>query len=878
MPNQLVFPFKRTAPAAVKASLREYIQANHTDTHPDAFKWDISRWDTLRKEALGGQVHESSVDSALEYHAQLVFILTKLPPDIGLSITYYPAFPSSTSQLLTLPNLFYERACVLFNLASLYCQLASAQDRISAEGIKRASNQFQLSAGVLSYLIAEVLPPLQSSLESSQTPTSLPPDLSEPFLLSLEWLMLAQAQECSWQKAVSGKLAHYSLHPQYLTLIRAADQLKNGVVAKLASQVSIFYSSSLSALDSAPASVKSTFPQGWIPHLQTKMHHFDAAAQYRKSLDEADSNNYGNQIGRLQIAQVAANKAADIARKGRVQKNVQEDVKSLVGMIGIDLARVDRDNGLIYHQDVPAISSLPPVPGAAIARLVSPPGLSNPSSVVGTEVILGGLEGWGVRTACDIYNDRKNNWIREEILDVQRQLDANSSQTLSSLNLPSSLDALQKPIGLPPSLLRKAEEVRLEGAEEKVNHTIEDIHRLRDICRETIEEALDILDAEATEDEQYRDAFKEDEWTRTPSHEANWELTDQATRYRDVLDRAGESDAVVENKWEEWEDRVKVLGWDEAKIEATVPTTTHSSSSARSLKTSSSQTQKHVRNLRSSLEVLDDILLARSTLVSQVQQFASGDDIKPRIMREAAGIERWIEVNPAMFEDTLEEEMGKYERYREKMEQSKASQEELLEKIKTQNELFLQSRKDDPAVKAREQALQSLDIAYHRYREICGNLEEGLKFYNDFTGILCKFRDSCKEWVRQRREDVSWLTDSFGHVSLTPTTASSVQEAEPSPESSPPRAQELSLGSPSPVHPPVVMKSRPVLDLPPPDSDEWEETPMFHPPQPPSHPPAPPQDASVHAPAGGAGASAEMDRERTVRRSKRTRTSVLPGR
>lgn len=63
---------------------------------------------------------------------------------IGLSITYYPAFLSSSIQLLTLSNLFYERACVLFNLASLYCQLASAQDRTSSEGINRALNQFQV--------------------------------------------------------------------------------------------------------------------------------------------------------------------------------------------------------------------------------------------------------------------------------------------------------------------------------------------------------------------------------------------------------------------------------------------------------------------------------------------------------------------------------------------------------------------------------------------------------------------------------------------------------------------------------------------------------------------------------------------------------------
>lgn len=37
------------------------------------------------------------------------------------------------------------------------------------------------------------------------------------------------------------------------------------------------------------------------------------------------------------------------------------------------------------------------------------------------------------------------------------------------------------------------------------------------------------------------------------------------------------------------------------------------------------------------------------------------------------------------------------------------------------------SRKDDPTVKEREHALQSLDLAYHKYKEIVRHLNEGLK-------------------------------------------------------------------------------------------------------------------------------------------------------
>lgn len=51
-------------------------------------------------------------------------------------------------------------------------------------------------------------------------------------------------------------------------------------------------------------------------------------------------------------------------------------------------------------------------------------------------------------------------------------------RALRKLNLPSALEALERPIGLPPSLLRKAEEVRLEDGPVKIEASIDDVQRL----------------------------------------------------------------------------------------------------------------------------------------------------------------------------------------------------------------------------------------------------------------------------------------------------------------------------------------------------------------------------------------------------------------
>jgi len=41
----------------------------------------------------------------------------------------------------------------------------------------------------------------------------------------------------------------------------------------------------------------------------------------------------------------------------------------------------------------------------------------------------------------------------------------------------------------------------------------------------------------------------------------------------------------------------------------------------------------------------------------------------------------------------------------------------------------LQSRRDDSSIREREEALHTLDLAYHKYREITRNLDEGLQVF-----------------------------------------------------------------------------------------------------------------------------------------------------
>jgi len=52
------------------------------------------------------------------------------------------------------------------------------------------------------------------------------------------------------------------------------------------------------------------------------------------------------------------------------------------------------------------------------------------------------------------------------------------SSALQSLNLPGSIQALERPAGLPPSLLKKAEEVESEGGVQRIQSLLTEVQRL----------------------------------------------------------------------------------------------------------------------------------------------------------------------------------------------------------------------------------------------------------------------------------------------------------------------------------------------------------------------------------------------------------------
>lgn len=130
------------------------------------------------------------------------------------------------------------------------------------------------------------------------------------------------------------------------------------------------------------------------------------------------------------------------------------------------------------------------------------------------------------------------------------------------------------------------------------------------------------------------------------------------------------------------------------------------------------------------------------------------------ILAETARLERdypMQKIEPIQFEDLFEARLQLYDDDRIMVSKEQEEQDVLVSQLQEANAVFLNAKRGDNSTKEREQALQNLENAYLKYKEIISNLETGRKFYNDLANIVNRFRDECREFRYQRRMEANQL-------------------------------------------------------------------------------------------------------------------------
>lgn len=221
---------------------------------------------------------------------------------------------------------------------------------------------------------------------------------------SLIALMMAQAHECIWQKAVM-------------------EHMKHGTVARLAIRVSDFYELFISS---------SLIPDQWKRYGHTKSNYFKAYAQYQKANEAISNGRYGEEIARLNLATTSnclslqASTQTDLLNTAFI-----DQIHQLQHAIERDLSRAEKDNDIVYMESIP--DELAPILRSDMVKPILPQFVLNPNywltladrpdnELFIKRPLFETLVPFAVHQAASVYSDKKDYIIKVEIIAKNQEL------------------------------------------------------------------------------------------------------------------------------------------------------------------------------------------------------------------------------------------------------------------------------------------------------------------------------------------------------------------------------------------------------------------------------------------------------------------------
>ncbi|XP_008776264.2 vacuolar-sorting protein BRO1-like [Phoenix dactylifera] len=693
---------KKTAAVDLYGPLRQYIAATFSEREAQANEDDLQTVRQMRSDLESPSSTASSPelrrDLLQHYFRALALIEPRFPisPDRAhvhsLAFTWHDAFKANKK--VSLPSIHIEKAAVLFNLAAVYSQIALSADRSSAAGLKQACNSFQAAAGAFAFL--------RDHVAAKAVAAGATLDVSPECAFMLERLMLAQAQECFFEKVI-------------------ADAKPPGLCSKVARQVGLYYEEAYAALNASP--LNQYFDRTWVSHVQLKAAQFYAEACFRYSLELHDKEEIAEEIARLKIGLGTLTDAKKSA-KG-VAQPLLDAVSRLESNVNRNLERAMKENDRVYLMRVPAASSLSALPGASLVKPMPLGEVLDASK----ERLFPGLVPDISTKALSRYTEMVDDIIRTQAEKLQQGSEMTRVK-LKEMDLPDSILALEGNFSLPVDLKEDIEAVQISGGPSGLESELQQLRDLKRVNQELVVQTEELLQKEANEDTHFRTQFGT-RWTRPQSSTLTKNLQDRLNGFAANLKQAAESDARIERAVKDNAALMAIL--DRRPIESALP------SLARPIMSLDGNEDAIVGALKQSLRQLETLGAQRAGLEDMLKDMRRKDDILPKLMASTGS-----------HEDLFKKELAKYDQICEEIAQNIESQDQLLLQIEAQNDEFAAVFNLEDYKVAREKCSKQISAAIAKYQEIKENVNEGLKFYVTLQDAITNVKQLCSDFVMTR--------------------------------------------------------------------------------------------------------------------------------
>lgn len=760
MSQFIAVPLKKASDVDMVKPIKQLITTYYGGTEDD-HKESIEQLNKLRKDATfkGIEGKSTTALAALQrYYDQLKIFSNKCPVnEVPINFKWKDAFESSyglfsTSTSMIIQSLAYERVCVLFNLAASYSDVAATalnEDVHNEHALQLAAKYFQTSSGIFLALKSEA--PAALGQRTPQT------DLNPSILDILHYLMLAQAQEAIFVKAVQNNMSDSNL-------------------AKVASQCSDYYSECYKLIQI----VKSIWPnKEWFGQIQSKQSAYSAISDYHQSAVAGASKKFGEEIAWL-------NHSIECFQQAETKNPLNEFLQTYHKKAIKRQETAIKENDFIYHARVPEYRLLDSVERFSLVKAAPMPTKFLPD----TGDLFDGLLPLRAQQAWQKLDARKQEITGQEISALQ-EATTTLNGILASLNLPAALEDAPG-VDLPQSLQDKSKYVRQKGGVTNVSKLISELPDLIKRNREILDEVEQSIKNEEKRDQAQRDTFK-DKWTRTPSTTLNKAWKDYVDKYRNLMNNAATADDKIREKFRNHEREIALLSSDNKQaIADAIP------SGYQGHNYSNSPCVLKLKQLMSDVTALKQ---QREDLENKFKM-ADFESIKNKFIESVN--------NDSSFNDTamIAESLGAvFGPMQKEARESKEKQETLVKEVRVSNEDFVELKGGSQSSASQRDAFFSrLAAAHDAFNDLLRHLQEGTKFYNDLTQLLVALQTKVDDYCYARKTELEELVKT-----LDPSGSKSAQSSHAQPPSSDTKPQPAAA---APQQPPNYMPYYPPPPLP----------------------------------------------------------------
>lgn len=612
-----------------------------------------------------------------------------------------------------------EQAYLVYQLGALYCTKAHEENIFHEEGVKKACLFFKQSAGCFEYLISM----LQEGATGKQ-----PLDFDLHTVATLKLIMLAQAQEVIWLKAVSNP------------------SMKNTLIARLSKKVAEYYEE---AFEQAQKS--NTIILDWKNHMRMKMHHFLAATYYRMSIVALDNFEYGKQVAYLKAASELCSEA--LKHKRYVVSEVIEDLRGLTDTVESILKTAEKENDLVFLKPVPMFQDLPRIDAVSMVLPEVPTELDTTDH----NSAFASLVPFTIIQIAQAFKEREESYIQQVLTEPLLALGRMLRQFLAERDLPATIDTIQKPENVPESILSHLAEIKSLGGISILSDSMAEISELAIKSKNLIFECEERLRMENYEDELLRKRAGDINWNRAPSLTVTTNLTAKIEKMQSYLDQGHQSDLLIGDAFENIRPALVVYCGGKDALQKKIPSSVYVKLNP--------EMGKLVNDLKELLSEANKLEITRQRFIHGVDGKVRNHSILPLVLSEYRKRPSYFQesngvVDPAKFEVIYEKQLQLYTEDLSFVESLKQKQTQLEGQIEETNLRFARCKEilNNAAQQERLKALQYFEHAYVQYLELIANLNRASSFYSDFlekgNGVLRELDD----FLYSRRDEARRLS------------------------------------------------------------------------------------------------------------------------